>query len=270
MRSMIFYRLLPAILFFSTIVLSAENDSKIESHDLLAHANKIFSEANDTQKPESISLYLKAASLYEKVAQKAGINNAKLYYNIGNCYLLADNIGMAIYNYKKSERIDSTDPLLQKNLAVARSKRLDRVEVEIERKVLSTIFFWHYDFSTKVRFYLALSFFALIMLLATIKVLTRTFGGYWPLTIVLGLMFLSMTASVVIETVDSKIHTEGVIIASELVARKGDSEKYEKAFNEPLHEGTEFELIEKRPGWIRVSLVDGSKVWLPEEGCRLL
>jgi uncharacterized protein YgiM (DUF1202 family) len=38
---------------------------------------------------------------------------------------------------------------------------------------------------------------------------------------------------------------------------------YESSFQEPLHDGTEFTLVEERSGWYLIRLRDGSSGWIP-------
>ena len=64
--------------------------------------------------------------------------------------------------------------------------------------------------------------------------------------------------------------TGGVILADEVIARKGNSETYQPSFEAPLHTGTEFEMIEKREDWFHVSLSDGRKCWLPQHSVGLI
>ena len=45
--------------------------------------------------------------------------------------------------------------------------------------------------------------------------------------------------------------------------RKGDGEGFAKSFVEPLHAGTEFELVEQRGRWYHVELADGRRCWVP-------
>ncbi len=259
-----------AVIIASFCVLAGETNTKVEAHELVSQAAEIFSQANQESGQAADILYIEAAKLYEKAAEKGGISNAKLYYNIGNSYLLAGDLGMAIYNYKRGIRLDPSDPLLQRNLSVARGKRLDKVDTRIETKVLAKLCFWHYDFSLRARFYAAAILFAVLMVLFTLRVWVPSLPGFVPAAVVCGVLFVSMAASVAVEAVYNRTHHQGVIIAGEVVARKGDSERYEPSFKEPLHSGTEFELLEKRPQWIKVKLTDGSQVWLPEDACILL
>ena len=62
----------------------------------------------------------------------------------------------------------------------------------------------------------------------------------------------------------------GVITTNEVVARQGDGVNYTSSFKEPLHEGTEFDLLEQRPGWLHIRLSDGSKGWITEGSAELI
>lgn len=249
---------------------SIDDNSHIELHQLLSQANETFQQANQSDTTNAPEIYIKAAKLYEKAASFGEIENAKLYYNIGNCYLLANDLGKAIYNYKKAVKLDPSDPLLQRNLAVARSKRIDKIDAEIEHKVLTVLCFWHYDFLLKTRFYVAVFALSAFLLLLTIKIWKPFLAGFTAISVCLVFIFVLFAGSVTIEMIRSKTNRQGVIVAAEVVARQGDSQRYEPSFDKPLHSGTEFELIEKRTGWLRVRLADGSKVWLPDSACLLI
>ena len=239
-----------------------------ESVDVLSKATETFAQANEAQPQEAKELYLKAASLYEQLAG-GGIENSKLYYNIANSYLLADDLGRAIFYYKKALHLDPADPQINRNLAVARSKRLDKVEVQTEKKVLATLFFWHYDFSLPVRFIVSIIALSSVLILATVRVWVSRFGVLLPLISIALLVLLCAAISVAVEVYNSNVIVEGVIVADAVNARKGDSERYEVAFTRPLHSGTEFVLIEERFDWLNVQLADGSKIWLPADSCMI-
>jgi len=54
----------------------------------------------------------------------------------------------------------------------------------------------------------------------------------------------------------------GVVIQPETVARKGNADNYEPAFNAPLREATEFQLIEPRGDWLLIRLPGGGEGWV--------
>jgi len=45
---------------------------------------------------------------------------------------------------------------------------------------------------------------------------------------------------------------------------------YPPSFKEPLHEGTEFNLLEKRSGWFHIKLFDGSEGWIPDDSAETI
>lgn len=61
---------------------------------------------------------------------------------------------------------------------------------------------------------------------------------------------------------DLTIH--GVVASETAVARKGNAESYETAFQEPLGRGTEFVVEESRSGWVRAHVGDAGAGWLSE------
>ena len=71
--------------------------------------------------------------------------------------------------------------------------------------------------------------------------------------------------SLLIDVISSSTNNPGVILSDEVIARKGDSEAYEKSFQKPLHTGTEFNLIDKRREWYHIELIDGTRCWIPEK-----
>ena len=62
----------------------------------------------------------------------------------------------------------------------------------------------------------------------------------------------------------------GVITAPEVVARQGDGPNYPESFKDPLHAGTEFDLLERRSGWYHIRLSDNSDGWIPDNSAGLI
>jgi len=264
-------------------------------HVLLQEANAAFHGANAAAGPEAgRPLYDKAILLYEKLLEQGGIQNAKLYYNLANAYLLRGlgdgargsspvtrgpdhesrvtehDLGLAILNYRRAARLDRSDVNIQKNLAFARSRRVDRIEVPAERRVLETLFFWHYDFSLPTRLVLACVSFAALCLVLTWTI-WRGRGSVTSLAAVLcAVLWLGLLTSGLAETKRRADTREGVITVSQVVARQGDGPNYPPSFKDPLHAGTEFELLEHRPGWLHIRLSDGAEAWIPDTAAGLV
>ncbi|UCD52933.1 MAG: hypothetical protein JSW27_09895 [Phycisphaerales bacterium] len=246
--------------------------SREQLFSVLNEANTTFQQANAAAKDAARAneLYAKAILLYEKIIDQGGVKNARLYYNLGNAYFLADDIGRAILNYRRALQLDSSDVNLRNNLAFARSQRLDKVSAATEKRVLETLFFWHYDFSLKTKFFLAGLFFGALCITATLMVWLGRGPALSTGAILAGVLWLCLTISVVIETGRRDAVTFGVVTTPEIVARQGDGPNYPPRFKDPLHAGTEFELLEQRPGWLHIELSDGSDAWIPDAAAELV
>lgn len=254
------------------LVSAAEADlPKEQAYSLFAQANDLFKQANsEAEDPDRAQrLYEKAMLNYEKIINDGQIENPMLYYNLGNAYFLKGNLGQAILNYRRAEKIGS-DREIQKNLDFARSKRVDILKPKTERRVLQTLFFWHYDFSLKSRFFLTCLCFGVgcVGLIVTIW-----FGRMAPttaITAIFGVLTACFLISVALETYRQTTTVYGVITADEVVAHQADWQNSPPSFKEPLHEGTEFDLIEQRPGWLHIELSDGSEGWIPDNAAGLI
>jgi len=255
----------------SAAVVPAAELPREQLYALLNEANSAFQQANAAATPERANeLYDKAVLLYEKIIDQGQIHNAKLYYNLANAYFLKEDVGRAILNYRRAARLDGADVNIQKNLAFARSQRIDKVSVQTEKRVLETLFFWHYDFALKTRFFLACLFVATLCLAATALVWLGRRLAAMTVAVLSAILLLCFLASVVIGTHQRAHTTYGVITASEVVARQGDGPNYPPSFKDPLHAGTEFELLEQRPGWFHIELSDGTKAWIPDQSAGLV
>jgi len=241
-------------------------------HWLFNQANQFFREANATtnETEKARKLYEKAILNYEKIISDGRINNSKLYYNLANAYFLKEDIGRAILNYRRAERLDKADTNIQKNLAFARSRRIDTVEVKTEERILETLFFWHYDFSIRTKILLTCLCFAIVCISLTVILWRNKSAGAVVTSAICGLLTVSFLASVVVESRSRATTICGVITAGQVVARQGDGPNYPESFTDPLHAGTEFDLLERREGWFHIILADDSEGWIPDNAADLI
>lgn len=234
-------------------------------YSLFAQANEAFRQANSTTNvSEQRLLYDKAILNFQKIINDGQIKNAKLYYNLANAYLLKHDIGRAILNYRRAEELDNSNTDIKKNLAFARSMRVDKVELKPEKQVLQTLLFWHYDLSDKIKFLLACIFFAITCLSLTFIIWFEKRPSAITIAVIAGLLLICFLSSVIVDASNHANQRFGVIIASEVIARQGDGTNYPASFKEPLHAGTEFNLLERRPGWFHIRLFDNSDGWIPD------
>jgi len=222
-----------------------------QQHVLLNEANTLFDQANTlsaTDPDAAKTLYEKAILRWERIVDEGGDRNGKLYYNLGNAYFLAGDLGRAILNYRRAERYIPNDPNLHQNLSYVGNQRTDHIDEPQRKRVLKTLFFWHYDLTTKTRAML----FAAFSLLFWASAAARLFIRRTSLTMLLvfsAILGASLFSSLTVEAVVHAHDLSGVILASEVIGRKGNSETYQPSFQEPLHAGTEFSLLEDRGEW---------------------
>ena len=250
---------------------SAGLDAATQSQ-LLSEANEAFREGNQllaTDRDRAMDQYEKATLRLERIIREGEVENGKLYYNLGNIWFQRGDLGRAMLNYLRAEHYMPNDIQLQQNLSFVRHKRVDAFENSEKRKVLQTLFFWHYDFASQTRLRLFGAAFLLLWILAAVRLFwkRRELTGIIAVCAALsGLLFLSLS----LEASHYRNNPPGIVLAEETVARKGDGENYQPSFSEPLHAGTEFTLREDRGTWVEVTLPDERTCWVKRSDIALV
>jgi tetratricopeptide (TPR) repeat protein len=256
---------LPVILFSAEL-------SREETAELIAEGNRLYEKANSILSVDTASaqeLYSKSVLYYERAVSEGGIKNGKLFYNIGNAYYRTGDLGRAVLNYKRAEKFIPGSVELRQNLDFVKQKLVDTIEAKDEKKALELIIFWHYALPFWIRLIIFTAAFALFwgFLLLRLFIRRPVFLWFVILFAVVGGMFFGSLLS---ESVRSRKFKEGIIIAEEVIARKGNADTYNPSFVEPLHAGTDFVLLEQREDWYFIELVDGRKSWVPADSTELL
>lgn len=258
-------------LFILMTTISVQADlPKEEVYSLFNQANQYFRQGNSANNPEQAKKYYENAILsFERIIDEGGIKNAKLYYNLANAYFLQGHLGKAVLNYRRAAKLGN-DNDIQKNLTFARSQRRDQVELKTERRVLHTLFFWHYDFAQKTKFFMMCVFFGIACGCVTVTLWYKRSVPWTVTAIICGILILCFLVSIVVEVRTEANNISGVITAQEVVAHQGDGQNYPPSFKEPLHEGIEFDLLERRSGWFHIKLFDDSEGWIPDDSAELI
>jgi hypothetical protein len=215
-------------------------------------------------------LYKRALEGFHALLQ-AGYASGPLHYNIANIHVRLGDLGRAILHYRRALRLAPGDGNTQRNLAFARKL----CEVQIPRKatsaVLETLLFWHYGTSLAARARVATWGYLLFWLLMLVSLRTprRVPVLSWSL-IVIGLFTSAATASALWDQVVSSKQMEGVLVARDVVLRKGNGDYYDPELDRPLQPGVEFRWLETRTDvaqmpWYRIELEDGKSGWIPAD-----
>ncbi len=236
------------------------------NEEIINEAHTLFHQASDEKSAEKAEdLYRQALLRYEQVQRNQP--SARLAYNIGNTYYRLGDLGRALVNYRKAEKEMVGDANLQHNLTFVRSERQDQfVKAENDSSFASLNL--HRSMPLSLRTQIFLGLYVAFWLTATLLYLKKIPKPTWiPATLLLATLVAS--TSVGLDKVKPPIK-EGVVVASEIMARQGDGRNYQPAFATPLHSGTEFTLIKKQGYWFHIELADGRRCWIPARSAELV
>jgi len=237
----------------------------IEAKRIFSEAQSTFSEGLNKIGAEKQLTMLKAANQFEYMVNTLNIENGYLYFNIGNAYYEAGDLGKAILNYRIAERLIPGYMDLGHNLDQARADlNLPAPEKSWYADIIKGIFFWHYMIDYANRRLVFLCLFVLLWLVLTIMIFQRHTLIKAGLIFVLLLNF-AFGSSYLISLYEIKFVHAGVVTAKTTFARRGPGLSYEKLFEQPLPGGTEFNIVDDQEDWWKVQLPGGEMVWLKKE-----
>ncbi len=252
--------------------------SNLTARDILKKADTAFEAAVATKNaadPDVRRLYREALDGFQALVQ-SGVQNGLLYYNIANTHLRLGDIGRAIVNYRRAQKLNPGDARIEKNLESAKKLVELKFSKPAASAMIETLFFWHFDTSLAARTRVALAAYAIFWLLALfMRLLPRRPPGLGWALLAIGLFTAAVGGSAAEERLTAHQHIEGVLITDHVVLRKGNGEYYEPQFDRPLPQGVEFRLRDSRPDvdgatWYQVELPDGKDGWLRAEQAEII
>lgn len=264
LKSFLFILLLCCGLFSEKAI---ADDAGTDLKAAVDSANQSYEEGN----------YLRAVTSYKEILG-SGFSTAHLHYNTANTYLRLKQIGQAIYHYRLALKDLPRDPDILANLNYARKQTKDKIEEPAAgiTALIDQALFLRKNLSQyeaeKLWLILYSAFwitFAFYLCKKNSSSKTATFA-LLPLAI-------WWTACTFLTTQDrlgkptfaiGKKLLPAVITSREVEVYSGDSENYQAIF--VLHDGAEVTLGEKRGNWYKLSLPDGKKGWVKEEGVGVL
>jgi hypothetical protein len=212
---------------------------------------------DNARKPED---YLKVAALLQSIRERGVVSGAVLY-NQGNALMRAGERGRAIAAYREALRYRPRDPYVIANLKYA----LGSETLAADRPVPEYVLFWQNWIGYDGKYWLAAAAAAVTFLIAVVALWIEP-RRVWTRAALAGVLVtavLAVSAAYDWYRFDCLVH--GVVVADEVVARKGNGNSYEPAFANPLPEGTEFILRESRGDWLRIRLEGKQEGWLESE-----
>ncbi|MDF1752102.1 MAG: hypothetical protein P1U89_04915 [Verrucomicrobiales bacterium] len=223
-------------------------------------AEVLFEKAIASPPGESVteSLYTQAALKFEASAN-GGSRRGASWFNAGNAWFKAGEMGRAISCYRQARIYRPFDETIADNLLAARALAVDVVDDSGEFSVKTIPVRW-----LCAMLVIGTWFFVGVLLLHIRYRSWISLAGVVAISI--GLL------SILVTTWTAAAHSgkEGVVVVGSIYGRKGPAYSYERAFNEPLHDGLEFEILEERKQWLQVLIGGNKKCWIPADQVRLI
>ncbi|MBN1550121.1 tetratricopeptide repeat protein [bacterium] len=248
----LFRGLIILLLFISPV-------SAMESYQgLFSRANKHF-EAGD---------YEQAAELYLSM-ERQGCINAKVFYNLGNCYLRMGDIGNAILYYRRADKLTPRDPDIHSNLKIARSiveRPLEFSESFYPLGIVGRIIANLTALEITVAF--IISYYVTLMLAISIYLFNqrRTKKRFLKAAILSCVLTVLLLTGLVIKYYQMNEIEQAVAIGEEVIARNGPGDHFQDVFKQ--EPGYEVIIKRRQSGWVEINLPNGFTGWVPESSLK--
>jgi hypothetical protein len=190
--------------------------------------------------------FVSVARQFEDLA-RSGLESGSLHFHCGNAWFQAGSYGNAIRQYRLAKFYLPRDTYLQANLEQALNAAPGRLESSRGGGIGENILFWSHWLSYPWKIQIgSISLFAgaCLFLVNSVrgskKLLAASLIGF---LISLGLLGEAIARS------PSRFAISYGVLNSEATVRKGMGEEYAPAFDRPLLDGAEFEVLQRTSGW---------------------
>jgi tetratricopeptide (TPR) repeat protein len=193
--------------------------------------------------------YAEAAQTYEQLVA-GGVQDSTVFYNLGNAYYQQGDMGRAILNYERAQRLTPRDDDVQTNLALAREKIVDQYGED--DALLNQLTVWARSWLTLNE--MAVAALGLWLLLGGFILLYRRKNS----TLVKGLV--GVTAVLFLGglfSLGTRLYVESnrpvaIVVVAETAVTSGPGEQYPTQFT--LHSGASVAILDQRLNWTRITL----------------
>jgi hypothetical protein len=210
-----------------------------------------------------------AAERYRTLIE-GGAHNADLHYNLGNALVQSGDLGHGIASYVRALRLRPHDPSLVANLNTARGDVAMRLPGSFDTDVGAGIAWWRVV-SEPARLWTSIALWSLFWALVLWAIVLGAIGGgakgrlpSWARTVRGATLVAALVVggTVIADRWYASSRVLGVVVADDVVLRKGNGDGFEPQVEEKLTPGVEFRLVESRGAWLRVRLADGTEGWV--------
>ena len=205
--------------------------------------------------------YQQAATLYEQILQ-SGKESHQVYYNLGCTYFRLDNMGRAILNFERADRLKRGDQATAENLALAYSRTQDQIK-PLPRLFLAQ---WWENITrwlTTSEWYGLLLIVVLLLAAAVVWFLLSCDLRQRRLTLLASAVMLLLavltTACAVHSSSAYNQRYEAIVLSGYTSVKSSPESNGVERF--VLHEGTKVRIEDEVNGWYLLRIDDGNSGW---------
>lgn len=222
--------------------------------DLMLEANKYYQEQQ----------YNTAIEFYNKIISQ-GYESSALFYNLGNAYFKAGDLGKAILYYEKGLKLSPGDDDITFNLRIANSRTVDKITelpklfiVEWWEKLITSFSTSGWAFLTVVIFWIFLGAIGLFIFAKKIRVQKISL---MVSSFVLALLIVSVV--ILISRYNHEVVKNYGVLTEQIYSVKGAPDSRSNDIF-VIHEGIKFTIEDQVNEWYKIRLADGKVGWIPK------
>jgi tetratricopeptide (TPR) repeat protein len=257
----------PLLLFSSSpLLLFSSALSPLSDREVLERAEAEFEEgvhlrqARDQAQPH----FRNAAGYLDELRQR-GVRNAALYRNLGNAYLLADDLPHAILSYRRGLLLAPNDLDLRDSLAEARERVAYPASGDLGRPRSDDRPPWLPHLRFNWLMFAAVTCYVLGCVGVTRWRMVRR--GRLLSVGLLALLLAGVLSGWLMlraeEWRESEEHPLVVIARDGVLLRRGNGAAFPPRYDTPVNRGVEGRLVINRGGWVQIELSGGQIGWVP-------
>ncbi|HEY7428048.1 MAG TPA: hypothetical protein VH682_27690 [Gemmataceae bacterium] len=241
---------------------------ELSDRDVVERAETAFQEgvrlrqASDQARPH----FRQAAGYFDELRRR-GICNAVLYRNLGNAYLLADDLPHAILSYRRGLRLAPNDLALRESLTAARERVVYPASGALGRPRNDSRPPWLPHPRGEWLVIAAAVCYTLACVYLTRWMMVRR--GRLLATGLMVLLLAGMLSAWIIararEEREREMYPLVVIARDGVVLRRGNGLAFPPRYETPVHRGVEARRLFERGDWVQIELSGGEVGWVPRE-----
>ncbi len=201
--------------------------------------------------------FAEAAAAFLQIAD-SGINNGKLYYDLGNAYFKKGDIGNAMLWYERALKLLPHDPDLKFNYETAQSLTKDE-KGDKDFPLVRIMFFWKYLLSQTQIQWTAILLNLIFWFLTALRV-TRRKNSFQTLRHAILIFCLIFTLTAVYNNYEADFIQEAVILPAKVSIRSGLTDDATELF--VLHAGAKVRIEKEKNDYIRITFSEGKIGWI--------